>query len=288
VSTPHTTFIAFNDDAYPPMLREIPDPPPRIYVMGRIELLHAPCLAIVGARNATPQGRRNARAFARDLSDAGLCIVSGLALGIDAAAHAGGLEGAASSIAVMGTGADIVYPTDNAALAERLKQAGCVITEYPPGTPPRPGNFPRRNRLISGLSKGVLVIEASRRSGSLITARMAAHQNREAFALPGSIHSPMSRGCHELIREGAKLVECTEDVLVELGLQDIRECEVAEERLTADTLLAAIGRDCLSFDQIVELTGLAASACAARLSLLEIDGRIDALPGGRFQRAQEE
>jgi DNA processing protein len=287
LSTTATTLIAYDNAAYPPMLREIPDPPSRIYAMGRVELLHAPCLAIVGARNATPLGRRNARAFARDLSDAGLCIVSGLALGIDAAAHAGGLEGAASSIAVMGTGADIVYPPDNAALAQRLKESGCVITEYPPGTPPRHGNFPRRNRLISGLSRGVLVIEASRRSGSLITARLAAHQNREAFALPGSIHSPMSRGCHELIREGAKLVERTEDVLVELGMPVIRARAANEEEHTPDVLLAVIGHDPVSLDQIAELTGLAASACAARLSLLEIEGRIDALPGGRFQRKEE-
>jgi DNA processing protein len=287
VSTPVTSLIAFDNAAYPPLLREIPDPPPRIYAMGRIELLNAPCLAIVGARNATALGRRNARAFARELSNAGLCIVSGLALGIDAAAHAGGLEGAASSIAVMGTGADIVYPPENAALAQRLKESGCVITEYPSGTPPRRGNFPRRNRLISGLSKGVLVVEASRRSGSLITARLAAQQNREAFALPGSIHSPMSRGCHELIREGAKLVECIEDVLVELGVPVTRRHPANEEDGARDALLAAIGCDPLSLDQIAELTGLAASACAARLSLLEIDGRIDALPGGRFQRSEE-
>jgi DNA processing protein len=285
LQTPGHHLIAPGDDEYPPLLGEIPDPPKLLFAMGRIELLHAPSLAIVGARSATPQGMRNARDFARALSDAGLCIVSGMATGIDASAHEGGLAGASASIAVMGTGANIVYPPSNDALARRLSESGCIITEYCLDTPPWPGNFPRRNRLISGLARGVLVVEASKKSGSLGTAHLAAEQNREVFALPGSIHNTMSRGCHRLIKEGAKLVECTTDVLLELGIEVNADTRASGRRdARRHPILDAMGHDPVSLDQLILLTGLAASDCAAQVSMLEIDGRIEAIAGGFFQR----
>ena len=274
-------LIALGEDRYPPLLREISDPPLVLYAEGRIELLASTCFAIVGARNASDQGRTDARAFARRLSDAGLCIASGLAHGVDAAAHEGGLEGASSSIAVTGTGIDLVYPKQNDVLARRLVESGCVVTEYALGMPPIAGNFPRRNRLISGLARGVLVVQANDRSGSLSTARFAAEQGRDVFALPGSIHSSLAKGCHKLIKDGAKLVETAADILVELGMQ--ADAQVATPR-RYHPLLAAMGHDPVSVDQIMRRTGLAAAAIGAQLSLLEIDGRVDALPGGRFQR----
>ena len=284
---PRHHLIAVGDAAYPPALRQIHDPPPLLHAIGRIELLQAACLAVVGSRNATAQGKRDAREFARTFSDAGLCIVSGLALGIDAAAHAGGLEGRSSSIAVMGTGADIVYPSGNAALAQRLNESGCVITEYCLGMPPLPGNFPRRNRLISGLARGVLVVEAAIDSGSLLTAQLANDQGREVFALPGSIHNTKSKGCHKLIKEGAKLVESEQDVLLELGVSTpARRATTVVTTRAPDPLLDAMGHDPVSIDQVAQRTGQAASACAAHLSLLEIDGRVEALAGGSFQRVE--
>jgi len=274
--------IAFGDPRYPQALLNIADPPLVIYAKGRIELLNAPAIAVVGSRNATPQGVRDAEAFARALSDAGLCIVSGLALGIDAAAHRGGLAGAASSVAVLGTGPDIVYPARNRDLAHTLAREGCLVSEFPPGTPSLAGNFPRRNRLISGLARGVLVVEAAQFSGSLITAREAVEQGRDVFAIPGSIHSPLSKGCHELIRDGAKLVEKAEDVLGDLGWegQPLHAGPSAE-----DALLDAMGFAPACLDQLAARTGLPAASLAARLSQLEVDGRVDALPGGLFQRA---
>ena len=274
--------------AYPAMLREIPDPPIVLYAIGRIELLQRPCLAIVGSRNCTPQGARDARTFAQELSRAGLCIASGLALGIDAAAHRGGLEGGASSIAVMGTGADTCYPRSNGELAKRLAEQGCLITEFPLGTGPLRGNFPRRNRLISGLARGVLVVEAGENSGSLLTARLALHQNREVFAMPGPVHSTLTKGCHKLIRDGATLVEVSRDVLVELRLASPKAASqpACAPPPASDPVLYAIGFECVSPDQIAQRTGLAVAAIAARLSRLEIDGEIEAVAGGRFQRVE--
>src|SRR3990172_11731833 len=210
--------VTLSDPAYPKTLLYISDPPPLLYARGRLELLNRAALAIVGSRNATAQGALNAEAFAKALSDAGLTIVSGLALGIDAAAHRGGLAGASSTIAVLGTGMDIVYPRRNAQLAAEIGARGLLLSEFPLGTSAVTHNFPRRNRLISGLSRGCLVVEAALASGSLITARAAAEQGREVFAVPGSIHSPLSRGCHALIKSGAKLVESAQDLLQELGL----------------------------------------------------------------------
>ncbi len=276
-----------DDDAFPALLRELRDPPVLLHAIGRIELLNAHSLAVVGSRNASQQGMRNARTFARAFSDAGLCIVSGLALGIDTAAHEGGLSGASSSIAVLGTGANVSYPPENAALAARLAQSGCIITEFCLDTPPWKGNFLSRNRLISGLARGVLVVEASDKSGSLNTARHAAEQSRDVFAVPGSIHHTMSKGCHKLIKEGAKLVESSADVLSELGIEV--NADIASSRRRArrsSPILAAMGHDPVSVDELIQLTGLGPSDCAAQLSLLEIEGRIEAIDGGRFVRLE--
>jgi DNA processing protein len=209
-------LLTLADDDYPRQLLEIADPPPILYLKGRRELLSRPALAVVGSRNATPSGLQNAEAFARNLSDAGFTIISGMALGIDAAAHRGGLAGGGASIAVVGTGLDLVYPARNKALAHELVERGLIMSEFPLGTPALAKNFPRRNRIISGLSRGVLVVEAALASGSLITARQAGEQGREVFAIPGSIHSPFSKGCHQLIKQGAKLVDDANDILTEL------------------------------------------------------------------------
>ena len=214
---PSHHVVAWDDAHYPRALLDIGHAPPVLFFIGRREILNRPAFAIVGSRNATPQGKANAREFAQALASAGLTIVSGLALGIDAAAHEGALTTEASTLAVVGTGPDRVYPARNRDLARRIADAGGIVSEFLPGTPPRKENFPRRNRLISGLARGVLVVEATLSSGSLITARWAGEQGREVFAIPGSIHSPFAKGCHKLIREGAKLVETAQDVLDELG-----------------------------------------------------------------------
>ena len=213
---PGNTILTLADRRYPGSLLEIPDPPLMLYVKGRVELLSKPSIAIVGSRNATAQGCIDAEKFGCSLSDAGLTIISGLALGIDAAAHRGGLKGSGSTVAVIGTGADIIYPARNRELAHQIAREGCIVSEFPLGTGPLASNFPRRNRVISGLSGGILVVEAAARSGSLITARTAIDQGRDVFAIPGSIHSPLARGCHALIRQGAKLVETSQDILEEL------------------------------------------------------------------------
>ncbi|HUP29286.1 MAG TPA: DNA-processing protein DprA [Usitatibacter sp.] len=283
---PHHHLLALGDPRYPQSLLNIADPPIVLYVSGRIELLDAPSIAIVGSRNATPRGIRDAEEFAFALSEAGLCVVSGMALGIDAAAHRGALAGRGSSVAVLGTGPDIIYPRRNEDLANELARIGALLTEFPPGSPAVAGNFPRRNRLISGLSRGVLVVEAAQSSGSLITAREAADQGRDVFAIPGSIHSPLSKGCHELIRQGAKLVEKAEDVLAELGWDgNLPPAPASEGMSPAEELLAVIPHQPVCLDQLAEDTGLPAASIAARLSQLEVEGRIVALPGGWFQRA---
>lgn len=275
--------VTLEDGRYPPLLREISDPPLVLYAEGRVEVLASTCFAIVGARNASAQGRADARAFARTLSDAGLCIASGLAHGVDAAAHEGGLAGRSSSIAVTGTGIDVVYPRQNEALGRRLVESGCVVTEYCLGMPPVAGNFPRRNRLISGLSRGVLVVQATDHSGTLTTARFAAEQGRDVFALPGSIHSSLSKGCHKLIKEGAKLAETAADILPELGMEPVAR---AAPSRPVHPLLAAMGFDPVSMDEIMHRTGMGAAAIAAQLSLFEIEGLVGTLPGGRFQRVE--
>ena len=281
------TILTLADAAYPQRLLETPDPPTVLYVKGRTELLNAPAIAIVGSRNATPQGEANAEAFAAALADAGLTIVSGLALGIDAAAHRGGLRGKASTIAVIGTGIDRVYPPRNRELAREIAERGVLVSEFPLGTPALRENFPRRNRLISGLSRGCLVVEAAERSGSLITARQAGEQGRDVFAIPGSIHSPLSKGCHKLIKQGAKLVDDVRDILDELGLDGAPPQETAARRpCDADSakLLDCLAYDCCDVDTLAARSGLTAERLYAILLQLELEGRIASLPGGRFQR----
>jgi DNA processing protein len=279
------TILSLADRAYPRLLLEIADPPPLLYLRGRLELLDSQALAIVGSRNATPQGLANAESFARAFSDAGLTIVSGLALGIDAAAHRGGLAGRGSTVAVLGTGADALYPASNRALGEDIATRGLLVSEFPVGTPPNSGNFPRRNRLIAGLTRGCLVIEAAVSSGSLITARQAAEQGREVFAVPGSIHSPLSRGCHLLIKQGAKLVESAADVLEELGASPpARNAPTPKISGQESGLLLHMGYDSCGIDILVERSGLTAAVVSAMLLELELEGKIASLPGGRYQR----
>ncbi len=289
LSQPGNSLLTLGDEAYPPALLEIPDPPVALYVKGDAALLSRPSLAVVGARNATPQGEANAESFSRALSEAGLCIVSGLALGIDAAAHRGGLAGPGSTVAVIGTGADRIYPARNAALARQIAEAGAIISEFPLGIGPLAHNFPRRNRLIGGLAQGVLVVEAALKSGSLITARLATDCGSEVFAIPGSIHSPVARGCHQLIRDGAKLVETAVDILDELRLAP-REAapQLASAPDDADgdeaLVICAMGHDPVDMDALVQRTNLTAEALYAILLALELDGRVSRLPGGRLQR----
>ncbi|VWD19542.1 DNA processing protein DprA [Burkholderia lata] len=218
LDAPGNALVTLNDPAYPPRLRDLHDPPPLLYVKGRLDLLHARCLAVVGSRHATPQGLADATHFARELSDAGLPIVSGLALGIDGAAHRGGLDGRSGTVAVIATGADLVYPARHRALAHEIAAHGAIVSEWPLGTPARAAHFPQRNRLIAALAIGALVVEAAPRSGSLITARLANELGRDVFAMPGSIHAPLAQGCHALIRDGAKLTAAPLDVLEEYGL----------------------------------------------------------------------
>jgi len=280
---PGRSVVTLADPDYPQQLLQIPDPPVLLYVRGDMRLLGAASLAIVGSRNATHQGVANAEAFARTLSEAGLTIVSGLALGIDAAAHRGGLDGRGSTIAVLGCGADIVYPMGNETLFEQIAADGAIASEFPLGTPPSRENFPRRNRLISGLARGCLVVEAAFASGSLITARLAAEQGREVFAIPGSIHSPLSKGCHALIKQGAKLVESAKDVLEELGLAALPSAGRNSSGVS-DGFLQHMGYDPCTIDALARRTGLTAEAISAMLLTLELEGKVSSLPGGAYQR----
>ena len=283
-------IVTLADETYPRALLEIPDPPPVLYVHGRVQLLQQPAIAVVGSRNASAQGENNAAAFASSLSQVGLTIVSGLALGIDAAAHRGGLAGAGSTIAVLGTGIDVVYPTRNAELAAEIARSGALISEFALGTPAAAQNFPRRNRLISGLARGCLVVEAALASGSLITARAAADQGRDVFAIPGSIHSPLSKGCHALIKAGAKLVESAEDVLAELsGFRPSGYAHTTQRPPSepASGLLAVMGHDPVDVDALCQRAGLSPEQVASELLRLELDGRVAALPGGLYQRLEK-
>jgi DNA processing protein len=286
---PANCVVTLADRDYPPRLLQIPDPPPLLYVKGRAEWLAHPSLAIVGSRNATAQGMANAEAFAKTLSDAGLTIVSGLALGADTAAHRGGLAGVASSVAVLGTGVDIVYPARNRALAHELAKRGALVSEFALGTKALAGNFPRRNRLISGLALGCLVVEAAADSGSLITARLAAEQGREVFAIPGSIHSPLAKGCHALIKHGAKLVESARDILEELQLPAPATAAALPAAATdpaARRLLDALGDDSCDRDTLAARSRLQPPELAALLTQLEIEGHVAQLPGGLIQRVR--
>ncbi|MBS3935566.1 MAG: DNA-processing protein DprA [Sulfuritalea sp.] len=285
-------ILTLADATYPQALLTAADPPVLVYAKGdpeRLALLNRPAFAIVGSRNATKQGEANAAAFAQALAAAGLTIVSGLAAGIDAAAHRGALPESASTIAVVGTGCDRIYPAQNEALAREIAANGVILSEFAIGTPPLAANFPRRNRIIAGLARGCLVVEAARQSGSLITARLSAEAGREVFAIPGSIHSPQSRGCHALIKQGAKLVESARDILEELRWERmVNPAAIANmapvPEAETDPVLVALGGDPCDLDTLVGRTGLAVDALLARLLPLELDGRISQLPGGRYQR----
>ena len=285
VPTPRAV-IALGDPRYPRALLDTPDPPLMLYAQGRFELLQASAIAVVGSRNPTPQGAQNALAFSSHLSHAGLTVISGMALGVDAAAHFGGLEGAASTVAVVGTGLDIVYPRHNLNLAHRIADKGLIVSEYALGTPSKALNFPLRNRIIAGLASGTLVVEAALKSGSLITARLANEAGREVFAIPGSIHSPQSRGCHALIRQGAKLVETAQDILEELHLAAASPSPAphVQPDHPDEPLLAALGFDPVTVDALAARTGWGVADLSARLLGLELDGLVARLPGQLFQR----
>lgn len=290
--------ISLADARYPVALLDAADPPLLLFAQGRLALLGQPSVAVVGSRNPSPQGHDNARAFARALSEAGVTVVSGLALGVDGAAHEGALDaaaaapGAGSTMAVVGTGLDRVYPKAHQALAHRIAEHGLLLSEFTLGTPPLSPNFPKRNRIVAALSRGTLVVEAALQSGSLITARLAAEIGREVLAIPGSIHSPQARGCHALIKQGAKLVETAQDVLEELHLSQpaatlvalastpVEPGEIGHE----DPLLAAMGHDPVSQEALSARTGWGAAELGARLLELELMGEVARLPGALFQR----
>ncbi len=283
-------IVTLADAEYPQRLLESNDPPCLLYVVGDPRYLNLPAIGVVGSRNATPQGIENALAFSRALADAGFTIISGLALGIDAAAHEGALRSdtASGTLAIIGTGIDRVYPASNRKLAHLITGKGCIISEFPLGTAATASNFPRRNRLIAGLSQACLVVEAAPASGSLITARLAGELGRDLFAIPGSIHAPQYKGCHALIKQGAKLVECAQDILEELSP---RHANPATSPSTADVprpehrvLLQAIGHDPCTLDQIINRSGLTADVVLAMLTELSLDGSVTNLPGGRYQR----
>lgn len=280
-------IVTLADPEYPQSLLEIPDPPALIYVRGRLDLLNRPALSIVGSRNATPQGIQNAERFAEAFADAGLTVASGLALGIDGAAHRGALTANGNTVAFIGTGIDRIYPARNRDLALEIGARGAIISEFPLATPVSAANFPRRNRLISGFSRGVLVIEAAVESGSLITARLAAEQGRDVFAIPGSIHSPQSRGCHKLIKQGAKLVETAQDVLEELRWGTPKQTAAACAENKGNELLSAMGFDPCGLDELAGRCGLTADTLSVMLLHLELDGRVASLPGGRYQQLPE-
>jgi len=282
------------DADYPSALLEIHDPPILLYAKGRITLLSHPAIAIVGSRNASAQGITNAGQFAASLSSSGLTIISGLALGIDTAAHQGALQAlqtsvnAGSTIAVIGTGMDIVYPARNRQLAHQIAENGCILSEYPLGMPAIAANFPRRNRIISGLARGVLVVEAALQSGSLITARMAAEQGRDIFAIPGSIHSPLAKGCHLLIKQGAKLVETAQDILEELEYAAIPTTPREPNQPAADApyahVLHSMGYDAIDADTLAQRCQLDIAEIHTHLLTLELDGHAEILPGGLYRR----
>jgi DNA processing protein len=293
----HHHVIAFLDDRYPRQLRGLSGAPPALYVAGDPQVLNDPQLSIVGSRNPTAAGRHTAFEFAGSLAVCGLCITSGLAEGIDSAAHRGAIAAGGATIAVLGSGVDVAYPLCNRRLGTEIEQHGAVVSEFPLGTPPRRGNFPRRNRLIAALSLGTLVVEAALRSGSLITARLAGDNNRELFAIPGSINNPLSRGCHELIRNGAKLTETVADILTELNFSgfglasdaaDSGAMNPAEFTPGMDKghkiLLDALGFDPADLDSLVVRTGLRPQTVSSMMLILELEGHVQAAPGGRYSR----
>ncbi|HLF31560.1 MAG TPA: DNA-processing protein DprA [Xanthomonadales bacterium] len=305
LAQPGHALLTWDSDRYPALLRDIPSPPAALYVDGDVDTLWLPQLAVVGSRNPTAGGIDNAREFTRALVAQGLTITSGLASGIDGVAHAAAMDGGGRTVAVTGTGLDQVYPASNRSLAAAIRQHGALVSEFPLGTAAKRAHFPSRNRIIAGLSLGVLVVEAALNSGSLITARLAAEQGREVFALPGSIHNPLSKGCHRLIREGAKLVESITEIMQELapvagqlagalrsGLQSDQPAQLenaaGDPKLADDPdyrkLWASLAYDPLPMDSIIHSSGLTAKAVSAMLLMLELRGKVEAHPGGAFSR----
>jgi DNA processing protein len=297
LEAPQCHIVTFGSDDYPELLQQIPDAPTLIYVNGNPDALHLPGFAIVGSRNPTRGGRQNAHDFAAHLGQAGFSILSGLAQGIDTAAHEGALAAGATTVAFLGHGIDRIYPAENHDLAHRIIEQGALISEYPLGSSPRAEHFPERNRLISGCSLGTLVVEAAKRSGSLITARLASEQGREVFAIPGSIHNTLSRGCHQLIRQGAKLVESADDIVSELGpmVEHLSE-QLMQNENTADKtpdlsddrddeyklLIEALGHDPVTANEIAGKCGLTIEQVSSMLLILELEGQIEALDGGQY------
>lgn len=299
LAEPDHYVLTLDDPAYPTLLREIAGPPSLLFVIGNPAVLSSLQLAVVGSRNPTPGGKETAEDFARHLSGAGLTITSGLALGIDAASHRGALKGGGLTIAVAGTGLDRVYPARHRDLAHQIAEQGALVSEFTLGTPPLPEHFPRRNRIISGLSLGTLVVEAALQSGSLITARAAAEQGREVFAIPWSIHNPLARGCHALIRQGAKLVETANDILEELGpLASIAASAAATSTseggndhyrlgVEANNIIECLGYESTTVDTLVERSGLTAKAVSSILLTLELQGYVSSSSGGQYTRANK-
>lgn len=291
--SPDHHILTLHDPGYPERLKQIDSAPPLLFVKGRVELLATPQLGIVGSRNPSAGGRDNAFNFAQSLSHAGLTVTSGLALGIDAAAHEGALAGSGRTLAVAGTGLDRVYPARHRKLAHDIAAHGALVSEFPLGSLPMADHFPRRNRIISGLSLGILVVEAAPKSGSLITARLASEQGREVFAIPGSIHNPLARGCHNLIRQGAKLVETIDDIITELGLpnpgtapqSNLAQCPELDP--SALKLLELMGHDPVSMDTLIERSGLPAEAVASILLVLELQGMVSCPAGGLYIKAYD-
>jgi DNA processing protein len=295
LEAPDRHLIRFGAEGYPALLARLPDPPIALFVQGQADLLGLPQLAMVGSRNPTAGGKQTAHEFARHLAASGLVITSGMALGIDAAAHRGALQGG-TTIAVTGTGLARVYPASHRELAHQISAQGALVSEFPPETPPLAGHFPRRNRLISGLSAGTLVVEATLKSGSLITARLALEQGREVFAIPGSIHNPMARGCHALIREGAKLVETAQDIVEEIvpllgefraeaGLEPPTSTDLlVQHDPDHERLLEAMGHDPIAVDTLIARTGFLPEAVSSMLLLLELEGHVSSQAGGLFTR----
>ena len=299
---PDRQLVCLDTASYPDLLAATPDPPVALFACGDTDLLHLPALAVVGSRNPTHGGRETAESFARHLARHGVAIASGLAAGIDAAAHTGALAGGGATIAVLGTGPDVIYPANHRTLQADIAAHGVVVTEYFPGTTARSGQFPARNRIIAGLSLGTLVVEATRRSGSLITARLAGEAGRSVFAIPGSIHNPMARGCHQLIRDGAILVETADDIFTELGpaLSSARATATAatpgddnarptpEEPADPDyvKVLEAMGFDPISVDALATRTGLTTAELSSMLLIMELEGAVTAVPGVGFARCR--
>jgi len=293
----HHELIPFTDLRFPSSLRALNDCPIALYVSGRVEALKDPQLAVVGSRRPTAQGRENALSLSQSLSERGLCITSGMAEGIDSCAHQGALDVQGGTLGILGAGIDVVYPRCNQTLYDQVAQYGTLVSEFPLGEPPRRGNFPRRNRLIAALGLGTLVVEAARRSGSLLTAMLAGASGRQVFAVPGSIHNPLSRGCHELIKKGAALVENADDILLKLNFSaffanDLAHRPASPSNLTDASgmdkdhkiLLDALGFDPVDLDSLIVRTGFKPEAVSSMMLILELEGHVQAAPGGRYSR----